>query len=66
MYTDKDTTMYVEKQKEQQYIDLRHALQVMGKIPSPHQLDQVLTHSSTTVTVLCVWGVVDRETRVSY
>ena len=44
VYTDKDTTKFIEDQKTQQYCDLRHALQVMGKIPSPvvpHTLEQV-------------------------
>ncbi len=43
VYTDKDTTRCVEQQKEQQYADLRHALQVMSKIATPRKLDQVLT-----------------------
>ena len=35
VHTDRDTTKLIEDQKTQQYSDLRHALQVMGKIPSP-------------------------------
>ncbi len=32
-YSDDDTRQFVRTQKEQQFHDLRHALQVMGRIP---------------------------------
>ena len=34
VHTDKETTKFIEDQKTQKYEDLRHALQVMGKIAS--------------------------------
>lgn len=44
VYTDKETTGFIEGQKSQQYSDLRHTLEVMGKIAtvSPaHKLEEV-------------------------
>ncbi len=35
MHTDEDTSSFVREQKRQQYRDLKHALQVMGRIESP-------------------------------
>ena len=35
MYTDEDTCSFVREQKHQQYRDLKHALQVMGRIEHP-------------------------------
>ena len=35
MHTDEDTSSFVREQKQQQYSDLKHALQVMGRMENP-------------------------------
>ena len=35
MHTDEDTSSFVREQKQEQYRDLKHALQVMGRIDHP-------------------------------
>ena len=35
MHTDEDTSSFMREQKQEQYRDLKHALQVMGRIDHP-------------------------------
>jgi hypothetical protein len=38
VHTDEDTSLFVREQKQEQYRDLKHALQVMGRIDHPSTL----------------------------
>lgn len=50
VYTDEETCSFVREQKQQQYGDLRHALQIMGRIEYPSSQRRQLSAGQLTYT----------------